>query len=865
SPGAAPGLRRAEREPYWADLQPRAALVERGGSLWLNCSTNCPRPKRGGLDTSLRRAGGQRGPRWLSRELVDIREPESRPVCSFQCGPRLLQARGVIRTFRPPERVELTPPPAWVPVGENYTVDCRVPEAVPLENLTVALVQGTRELGRQGFPGKPPDTQNATATFTVLARREDHGTDVSCQAQLDLRRLGLELFRGRSASRLPWFSSPALSDSWLLEVGAATSVSCEAEVFPAGEAQVHLSLGGRERNPTVTRDGDRLTAEATVQAEEGPEQELDVNCTVAVGSESRTAHKTLTVYNFPPPELTLSEQSPVEKTPVNVSCRARPGASVKLEGQPEPPGGEPAHLQLIAREEDNGRLLTCEATLSLKSVRLVKRQNVQLHVLREYGPRMNASDCPGNWTWLEGTEQVLRCRARGNPTPTVQCVHAGIKDAFLPESPLRVTRAHAGTYRCTASSQLGTEARDVVVTVDFLPAASPVDVPELDASEGAEETLSCPARGGRLSTCLVEPPRANRGHRGTCRCDAVNACGSASREREWEFGSPSARAWVEPTGWPFTCEAERDPAPAMVCVGPGSGGPGIPWLGSPHPQGGKVYGVGEGIREVGGARGRALTLPLISLLSAPPWMDETSCPSHQTWLEGVRGPALTCGAWGTPPPRVQCARDGDLKRLEGLEEPEWPERGRSVSREDAGTYRCEATNARGSDARMVTVGVEYRPVVALLAATPSGRVEPGGNFTLTCRADGSPPAQLSWHTPSGARGFGLSLSGDNGTLSVAGAHGRHGGVYECMATNAHGHHVRRITVRVAGPWPWVAGGGAAGGAALLAGLAALVWYIKSAACKTGEYSVQEAESAGQAVGAGTEAGDEIYAIQLTAK
>uniref|UniRef100_K7EDT8 Intercellular adhesion molecule 3 n=1 Tax=Ornithorhynchus anatinus TaxID=9258 RepID=K7EDT8_ORNAN len=451
----------AEREPYWADLQPRAALVERGGSLWLNCSTNCPRPKRGGLDTSLRRAGGQRGPRWLSRELVDIREPESRPVCSFQCGWEAVV--DTVGDAGPPERVELTPPPAWVPVGENYTVDCRVPEAVPLENLTVALVQGTRELGRQGFPGKPPDTQNATATFTVLARREDHGTDVSCQAQLDLRRLGLELFRGRSASvRLHTFREHR--DSWLLEVGAATSVSCEAEVFPAGEAQVHLSLGGRERNPTVTRDGDRLTAEATVQAEEGPEQELDVNCTVAVGSESRTAHKTLTVYNFPPPELTLSEQSPVEKTPVNVSCRARPGASVKLEGQPEPPGGEPAHLQLIAREEDNGRLLTCEATLSLKSVRLVKRQNVQLHVLREYGPRMNASDCPGNWTWLEGTEQVLRCRARGNPTPTVQCVHAGIKDAFLPESPLRVTRAHAGTYRCTASSQLGTEARDVVVT-----------------------------------------------------------------------------------------------------------------------------------------------------------------------------------------------------------------------------------------------------------------------------------------------------------------------------------------------------------------------------------------------------------------
>lgn len=76
------------------------ALVERGGSLWLNCSTNCPRPERGGLETSLRRNGTQRGLRWLARQLVDIREPETQPVCFFRCARRTLQARGLIRTYR---------------------------------------------------------------------------------------------------------------------------------------------------------------------------------------------------------------------------------------------------------------------------------------------------------------------------------------------------------------------------------------------------------------------------------------------------------------------------------------------------------------------------------------------------------------------------------------------------------------------------------------------------------------------------------------------------------------------------------------------------------------------------------------------
>ena len=93
-------------------------------------------------------------------------------------------------------------------------------------------------------------------------------------------------------------------------------------------------------------------------------------------------------------------------------------------------------------------------------------------------------------------------------------------------------------------------------------------------------------------------------------------------------------------------------------------------------------------------------------------------------------------------------------------------------------------------------------------------------------------------------------------------------------------------LRSAGPWLWVAVGGAAGGAALLAAGAGLAFYVQSTACKKGEYNVQEAESSGEAVclngagaGAGRDAGaeggteaagtsevpagGEVFAIQLT--
>ncbi|XP_007488624.1 intercellular adhesion molecule 5 isoform X2 [Monodelphis domestica] len=803
----------AAQEPYWADLQPRSALVERGGSLWLNCSTNCPRPERGGLETSLRRNGTQRGLRWLARQLVDIREPEAHPICFFRCARRTLQARGTILTYQRPDRVELELLPTWLPVGENFTLSCRVPGAGPRGSLSVTLLRGAQELSRRRFPGESPRARGAMATFTATARREDHRVNFSCLAELDLRPHGLGLLQNRSTPQeLHTFAlapePPSLAFPRLLEIGTEQLVSCEMDkLFPAQEAHIHLALGSQMLSPRVSLDGDKLKATAAITVkEEGVEgeDEQELTCTVTLGGQNRKAQGNLTVYSFPQPNLTVSEASVREGTFVNVTCEARPGAQVLLDGAPEPPPGEPAWLTLTASEEDDERVFICEALLEVKGEILRRNRSLELQVL--YRPRLDEAGCPGNWTWLEGMESTLQCWAPGNPPPVVECVRPEGGPAIPLGLPLPISRDHAGTYQCTASNTVGQTTKDVTVMVEYGPSFGEVDC-------------------------------------------------------------PGAWTWVKGSDHQFSCEADGNPEPVVLCSRAGNSSHGellFPHRGS---HAGQDPAPGLYYCNATNTHGSASKRVTVSAES-PPQMDEAGCPSHQTWLEGARAPMLTCRAQGNPTPRVHCSRDG----------PERPEKP-SVSRADAGTFHCVATNSHGSDTRIVTIGVEYRPLVAELVAMPPGSVKPGGNFTLTCRAEGSPPAQYSWRTPPGAPNIGLS--GNNSTLSVAGALGSHGGVYECAATNTHGSHALRITVHVTGPWLWIVVGGVAGGALLLASLGGLTYYLQSTACKKGEYNVQEAESSGEAVclngsgagpgaggGTGAEAGAEgggaeVYSIQLT--
>ncbi|XP_042549608.1 intercellular adhesion molecule 1 [Dipodomys spectabilis] len=451
-------------------VRPENPVLARGGSLELNCSAPCAEPSYLGLETPLPKMNLSSGGNWKLYKLSEINET-SNPICYATCHGVQMSFEATITVYRFPETVELAPLPPWHPVDQNLTLSCLVAGGEPRAQLSAVLLRGEEELSRQPVLGEP-----AVVTATVLALRSDHGANFSCATELDLRPHGLGLFQNTSAPRQlrtfvlpmnpPQLSMPpgVLEVPVALEAGTRQRVGCSLDgLFPALEAQIHLELGGERLNSTTAYSKDSVSATATVEVtadQEGPQNLL---CAVSLGNQTRQTQRTVTVYSFPSPNLTLSQPEVSEGNLVMVSCEAPAGARVTLSSAPAEPPSSKAQFQMNASAEDHGRRFSCSAELEVSGQVLYKNRTVELRVL--YGPRLNERDCLGNWTWEEGSSQTLICQAWGNPAPHLSCNRTN-DGAPLPIGDLRpVKQRHAGTYLCRAVSSRGAVTREVVLKV----------------------------------------------------------------------------------------------------------------------------------------------------------------------------------------------------------------------------------------------------------------------------------------------------------------------------------------------------------------------------------------------------------------
>ncbi|XP_025224179.1 intercellular adhesion molecule 3 isoform X2 [Theropithecus gelada] len=260
----------AQGQEFLLRVEPQNPVFPAGGSLLVNCSTDCPSSKKIILETSLSKELVGNGTGWAAFQLSNV-TGNSRILCSGYCNGSQITGFSDITVYSLPERVELAPLPLWQPVGQNLTLRCQVEGGSPRTSLMVVLLRREEELSRQPAVGEP-----AEVNTTVLTSREDHGAHFSCRTELDMKPQGLELFWNTSAPRQLrtfGFLGPILNLSEpSAPEGSTVTVSCMAG------ARVQVTLDGvpaaapgqpaqLQLNATESDDGRNFFCSATLEVD----------------------------------------------------------------------------------------------------------------------------------------------------------------------------------------------------------------------------------------------------------------------------------------------------------------------------------------------------------------------------------------------------------------------------------------------------------------------------------------------------------------------------------------------------------------------------------------------------------------------
>ncbi|XP_075594268.1 intercellular adhesion molecule 5 isoform X2 [Balearica regulorum gibbericeps] len=509
--------------------------------------------------------------------------------------------------------------------------------------------------------------------------------------------------------------------------------------------------------------------------------------------------------------------------------------------------------------------LTCTAAVATAA----RTARTQLHVYRFPAPILELSPASAP----AGSEVTVACHAGVAEPPAVRLQLRDADGGVLAEGPqsrleLRLVARREDDGRqfgCRASLAIGdgTVTKDVDAWLAVLSSDCPSNRTWL---RGTQEALSCRAAGNPAPTVVCgrngvaistrEPELVTRSRAGTYLCNATNSLGTQSRlvtirvEYEpilTEKGCPTHRTWVEGERRELACRADGDPPPSTRCARDS---------GAPRARGSRAVSRADAGRYVCRATNKhgSAVRSIIVTVEYEPSIGETGCPARRLWVEGT--PAeLACAASGNPPPHVACAKLGDG------EDP--PPASPNVTRAHAGTYQCRATNTHGSALRNITVAVEYSPAAVSLRVLPSANVSQGASFSVECRAEGLPTPTYGWALPPAPN---LRFAADNRSVAVAGAAAANRGLYTCTATNRHGRRAGSVMVRVDESRLALLASLGSLGAVTVVGLAAAGgYYLKSTACKKGEYNVRDAEGSSEAACLHQQRHDrgEIYGIQLT--
>ncbi|XP_026547626.1 intercellular adhesion molecule 5-like [Notechis scutatus] len=450
-------------------IWPENPVVQFGGSLEINCSTNIEADAIG-LETPFRREIIGTGSNWKVFRLTNISDFQNTiSLCYAEKDHETKSAKATITVYKSPEKIELDPVPE-MEVGKQYNLTCRVSGVAPIRDLTVTLLKGEEQLLVKTYKDRTDrKAVPVVVNHHMIAQKDDYNKTITCQTSLDLRPTG-PLLKNTSHSISLWTfdfaKAPLLHTGLFLEAGTLMKVTCDApEASPANEAVFDLRFAGKSLTFNTTVMGGLASAQAVIASSSVGDHELI--CTVSLGPVTKNVTKTVNVFALPNPILQIGSSEAGQK--VNITCGAEgsasPGFTMQITDTAKIlASGNVNFLQheMIAQQEDDEREFICQVTLTVDGQ--VKKRSVSQILTVFYRPQMDDSSCPQTWTWKEGSTATLTCSALGNPTPTVQCWKDG--RLYNIGEPQLIQIEHGGIYQCNATNQYGWDVRDVTVHVE---------------------------------------------------------------------------------------------------------------------------------------------------------------------------------------------------------------------------------------------------------------------------------------------------------------------------------------------------------------------------------------------------------------
>ncbi|XP_077377558.1 hemicentin-1 [Festucalex cinctus] len=491
-----------------------------------------------------------------------------------------------------------------------------------------------------------------------------------------------------------------------------------------------------------------------------------------------------------------------------------------------------AQLQLLSAQVSDMAGYLCIAENKVGSVEKLFSLTVQVPP-RILGPKEEELSVS------EGHMVPLLCDVQAYPPPEItwtkdgQILHFSSGVHILPGGQmLQLPRARVedeGQYVCTASNSAGQDQKSLLLSVYVPPALKPRPEAESDVATpqlGSSVTLRCEARGVpepevtwyknglqlvtgnglKTDRHQLEITGVQMADGGTYTCKVSNVAGQVDRTFKLEvyvppvLDEPLVEALNVTLGSHVSlrCEASGVPVPSITWLKDGTPiESSLQWQWSIR---GNRLELGPLTLSHAGtytcvaknSQGQERKDYILTVQVSPTILDS----DHPSEVSAPTGEEVTleCKAAGTPVPHLSWLKDGVTLQGSDTHHIDVTPDGSTLtllrlSPEDSGTYTCVAVSPAGQESKIYTLFVLVQPSIVGETTEPKVvQAVQDSALTLECRADGTPPPQISWlknGQPLLLSPHTRLLSGDS-VLRISPVQLSDAGVYTCIARSRAG-------------------------------------------------------------------------------